>query len=177
MEKEAPGIDALEELTADHQAVLSQLDTLHGTLGRLFEGEAGIDSEALSDVEAAVQFLETELEVHLRKEEQVLFPALSGYLPREGGPIGVMLLEHKDLRRTLRALRTALGSLRTDPQSASAEDVLKVGYSLIGLLRQHIKKEDLCLFPMSSSYLDRQRLLALGGAMRAIARESGNRPG
>ncbi len=176
MEKEAPGIDALEELSADHQAVLSQLDTLHGTLGRLLEGGTGIDSEALSDVDVAVQFLETELETHLRKEEQVLFPALSDYLPREGGPIGVMLLEHEDLRRTLRALRTALGLLRTDPQSASAEDVVKVGYSLIGLLRQHIKKEDLCLFPMSGSYLDRQRLLALGVAMRAMAQSTGSSP-
>ena len=169
MEKEAPGIDALEELTQEHQAVLSQLDTLHAALARLLEDEARVDSEALSDVQAVVQFLETELGIHLRKEEEVLFPVLSGYLGQEGGPIGVMLLEHEDLRRSLRALSTALGTLRGDAQPASCQEARQVGYGLIGLLRQHIKKEDHILFPMAGSFLDRGQLLALGQQMRAMA--------
>ncbi len=169
MEEGAPGIDALEELTQEHQAVLSQLDTLHAALARLLEDEARVDSEALSDVEAVVQFLETELGIHLRKEEEVLFPVLSGYLGQEGGPIGVMLLEHEDLRRSLRALSTALGTLRGDAQPASCQEARQVGYGLIGLLRQHIKKEDHILFPMAGSFLDRGQLLALGQQMRAMA--------
>ncbi len=169
MEEKSPGVDALEELTEEHQAVLSHLGTLDGALVRLVKDETGVDSEALSAVGAVTQLLETDLGLHLRKEEEVLFPALAACLGQEGGPIGVMLMEHEDLRRSLRALSTAFGALQADPRSASPEEVRQVGYGLIGLLRQHIKKEDHMLFPMAGSSLDRGQLLALGEQMRAMA--------
>ncbi len=63
-------------------------------MGRLlgWYDETGVDSEALSAVGAVTQLLETDLGLHLRKEEEVLFPALAACLGQGGGPIGVMLM-------------------------------------------------------------------------------------
>ncbi len=177
MEEESLGLNALEELKKEHQEVLSQLDTLEVAIVELAKEQAGIDSEALRVSEAVIQFLDKDLDIHFRKEEEVLFPALSGYVGREGGPIGVMLMEHEDLRRSLHAFRNALGIFRAEPQPASRENVLKGGYGLISLLRLHIKKEDNCLFLMAGSYLNRTRLREMGAEMQAMVKESSSPPG
>jgi hemerythrin-like domain-containing protein len=36
---------------------------------------------------------------HMRKEDELLFPALEGFLPRETGPLAVLRGELRDLRR------------------------------------------------------------------------------
>jgi len=176
MPEEVSGIDGLETLHREHQAVLSRLNTLQWTLLRLLKDQPGVVPEALNEIEAVVEFLEAELWIHLRKEEEILFPALSAYLGQEGWPIEVLLLEHQDLRRGLRAFSSELGILRADPESASPVEVFEVGYDLCGLLRHHIAKEDTCLFPMAGSSLDRGQLLALGEQMRAMAQAAGGPP-
>ena len=168
MEKETPDLNALEELMKEHEAVLSQLDTLVLALGEVAKEKVSFDSEALRVVEEVIGLLETDLGLHLRKEEEILFPVLSPSLGQEGGPIGVMLREHEGLRQILSTLRNAVLVFRAEPQSASLEEILKGGYSLISLLRQHIQKEDSCLFPMADSNLNRTRLQDLGTEMRAM---------
>ena len=170
-------IDALQELTQEHEAVLSNLVALQQVLEGMQRGLAWVDSAALDTAENVVRALETDLAVHLRKEEEVLFPSLEAYLGREQGPIGVMLMEHEDLRRIVPMLADALAVLKTGADSVSRQDalqeVLRWGHGLIGLLRQHIAKEDQCLFPMAASHMGRSRLLVLGEEMRGIARDAG----
>ena len=50
---------------------------------------------------------------HHCKEEQVLFPALEAHgIPTEGGPVGMMLLEHEEGRSLVRAMMDASGAHR-----------------------------------------------------------------
>lgn len=62
-----------------------------------------------SDVPAGLadllQHIGPELESHMQKEEQILFPMMrSGDHPMIGGPISVMLAEHDDRDENLRKL-------------------------------------------------------------------------
>lgn len=86
---------------------------------------------------------------HHRKEEGVLFPAMeaAGVL-RAGGPIGVMLAEHEEGRRITRAMRGAAERMGAGDTGARAE-VGRHALDYVGLLRQHIRKEDNVLFPMA----------------------------
>jgi len=90
---------------------------------------------------------------HHKKEEGVLFPAMvSSGMPKEGGPIGMMLAEHEQGRSLTRALRSAAQRLESGDQSAAQEVIANArGYSQ--LLRQHIMKEDRILFPMADQVL------------------------
>lgn len=179
MESRDSSIDALQELTQEHEAVLSNLAALQQVLGDMQDGLHQVDSAVLEAAENVVRSLRTDLAVHLRKEEELLFPPLEAYLGREQGPIGVMLAEHEDLRRIVQRLSDALALLRADAEPASRQnahqEVLRWGRGLIGLLRQHIIKEDRCLFPMAASHLGRPRLLALGEEMRALAQDARDR--
>lgn len=86
---------------------------------------------------------------HHSKEEEVLFPLLEERgVPRQGGPIGVMLYEHEVGRDCVRRMSQTLPESGNDPAAfaAAAEEY-------VDLLRQHIRKENEVLFPMADAVL------------------------
>jgi hemerythrin-like domain-containing protein len=97
---------------------------------------------------------------HHYKEEQVLFPAMEEHgIPREGGPIGMMLLEHEQGRAHVRAMSEAVEQLQTGRDAA--EVLLSHARAYLTLLREHIQKEDDILFRMADEIIpeDEQRQL------------------
>jgi len=90
---------------------------------------------------------------HHLKEEQLLFPALERHgIPREGGPIGMMLAEHEEGRGYVRAMAAALESASANPVEALAV-LQRKAVAYIRLLREHIEKENEVLFHMADSVL------------------------
>jgi hemerythrin-like domain-containing protein len=90
---------------------------------------------------------------HHGKEEQHLFPMLEarGFV-RERGPTGVMLHEHEEGRGHIRAMTEAVENY----QSGDAQALQRfVGHAqaYVQLLREHIAKEDRCLFPLANEVL------------------------
>ena len=106
------------------------------------------DDVPVSFYERAVDFIAHFADgCHHEKEEEALFPALERQgLPRDGGPIGVMLHEHERGRDCVRRLRAAID----DESIESAKDAAR---EYTALLRSHIAKEDQVLFPMARDVL------------------------
>lgn len=95
---------------------------------------------------------------HHAKEEQHLFPALERRgLPREGGPVAVMLAEHREGRQLLAAL--------------AAGDTAAAG-PYATLLRAHIDKENGVLFPLAERLLTAEDQANLQRAFDAVERET-----
>lgn len=90
---------------------------------------------------------------HHFKEEKVLFPALEEHgIPRDGGPVGMMLIEHEEGRSHVRSMATALSLL--EAQDKGAEDaLLSSARAYCRLLREHIQKEDDILFRMADEVI------------------------
>jgi hemerythrin-like domain-containing protein len=104
---------------------------------------------------------------HHAKEEQALFPLLeSRGIPRQGGPIGVMLVEHAEGRRLLADAERALAARDRPAFDASAG-------AYCGLLRAHISKERDVLFPMGARKLTANDDDALVERFAAIERAAG----
>jgi len=146
---------ATELLRADHQIVLEKLGILETSMARAGEG-------SLKSVKEVVDFLSGELERHLIDEENALFPALEEFLGREGGPIGVMLAEHEDIRKTLEMLRQTLNRENVEPKELSL-----YGGRILEVLRSHIFKEENILFPIAEMHLEEARLEEMGQKMKA----------
>lgn len=111
---------------------------------------------------------------HHRKEEGVLFTTMEQYgVPNQGGPIGVMLLEHEQGRRYTRGLRAAAERLQQGDAGARKELVQNaLGYAQ--LLRQHIYKEDHILFPLAGQVIPTdQHITVLEGFERVEHAETG----
>lgn len=90
---------------------------------------------------------------HHKKEEGALFPAMvSSGLPRQSGPIAVMLAEHEQGRRLTRAMRSAAERWERGEEPARGEVVVSAK-EYVWLLRAHITKEDGVLFPMADEVI------------------------
>jgi hemerythrin-like domain-containing protein len=90
---------------------------------------------------------------HHKKEEGVLFEAMAAAgLPKQAGPIAVMLTEHEQGRAYTRGMREAAGRLAAGDASAR-EAVVRNALGYAALLRQHIQKENGILFPMADQVI------------------------
>lgn len=85
---------------------------------------------------------------HHAKEENVLFPELERRgIPREGGPIGVMLYDHEEGRRLLAQMHQALRP------PWNQELFIRSAQDYVHHLRRHIWKEDNVLFQLAQRIL------------------------
>jgi len=88
---------------------------------------------------------------HHGKEESLLFLELEARgVPKEGGPIGVMLHEHDEGRRLQEQMREAIADLTDETHR---QQFIAAARNYIALLRQHIWKEDNVLFRMAQQVL------------------------
>ena len=161
-----------DTLSQDHRIIERVLDALE-TAGRRLQAGAPVPPAFFI---AATDFIKGFADgCHHRKEEDLLFPAMeqAGF-PRFGGPIGVMLAEHDEGRRYTAGLRTAAERLAAGDAKA-APAIIENAQGYVGLLRQHIMKEDRVLFAMASHALPPEQQDELLAEFERIEREDGQR--
>lgn len=156
------------ELVAEHDAVLLALRILERVEGALQAGAA----EAPAHAGELVEFLQVFVDrCHHGKEEDVLFPELERRgVPREGGPIGVMLAEHEQGRRHVGAMADGLARLQRGEPGAAAR-IVEAAASYRGLLTAHIAKENGVLFPMAERVVPADVRTQLVERFEAIERD------
>ncbi len=147
-------------LRHEHEVILRALALLE-KLGAELEGERPVDRKTL---EWLVGFFKTFADrCHHGKEEQHLFPTLEQHgVPKQGGPLGVLLTEHEEGRALVRAIATEEGR-----QAAEAI------HHYVALLRGHIEKENEVLFPMAEDILSAEKQGALLLAFEKVEQEMG----
>lgn len=148
-----PELAPTRVLRQEHQVILRVLKVLDHLLVRHDQGQ-GFETASF---ERCVEFFRLFADAcHHAKEEDLLFPLLeSRGIPREGGPIGVMLQEHTVARELTRRMGEALGALEEGDQGAVAT-FTTTAREYIQLLTQHIFKEDNVLFAMGDRVMSSQ---------------------
>jgi hemerythrin-like domain-containing protein len=143
-----------EILKEEHENVLHKLDALEEVIGHLD------DREAISDkLKELASFFKTDFWIHFAKEEEALFPEIEKFIPRDGGPTGMMLIEHEDLRNTNTEIQQAIDKYLRDADNLETKGMIqRHGTHFIGLLRDHINKEDNILFMMADMHLDQAQM-------------------
>lgn len=159
---------ATEVLMQEHRVIERVLASLAQICDRIEEGEDLRPTIFLDAADIMKSFADR---CHHCKEEGVLFPAMeqSG-VPRQGGPIGVMLAEHAEGRRLTSELKEAAEKLVAGDASAKSE-VLRNARDYVALLEQHILKEDRILFPMADSVIGEEERQDLAEAFATAERE------
>jgi len=145
--------DPIQVLMDEHRVIEKVLDAL----------------ETAADLEVPSEFYDRALEFcsafadacHHAKEEDRLFPLLEEHgIPREQGPVGVMCDEHVQGRAYIQKMREAA-------TAGDYDRVRRVSLMYVGLLRDHIQKEDNVLFAMARDVLGREDLERLGAEFTA----------
>jgi hemerythrin-like domain-containing protein len=159
---------ATDELKQEHEGIEIMLRVLRAVADK-FKQDEHVNPEHLDGI---LEFLSIFVDkCHHGKEEEFLFPALEvAGVPREGGPIGVMLNEHEQGRKLVAKLKTALA----DCQSGKNADTSKVQWIIneyVKLLTQHIAKENTVLFPMADDKVDSNKDTELFESFEQLERE------
>ena len=140
-------------LKAEHQVILRVVDVLERLVNRSIQG-VGFEEESFGQ---CVEFFRLFADAcHHAKEEDLLFPMLeSRGIPREGGPIGVMMHEHQLARGFTRDMAAALeANERHEPDARKRFHEAARQY--ITLLRNHIFKEANVLFTMGDRVMNEE---------------------
>ncbi len=150
-----------EELRHEHKVILLVLDGA--------EKQAALpDGPGRATVSELVDFFINFVDrCHHSKEEKHLFPKLEERgIPRQGGPIGVMLDEHTRGRSLVAAMKDGLGR-----NSRISADLQKHLLDYVQLLRSHIEKENNILFVMADNVLSIEEQQELSKAFAQVEAE------
>lgn len=144
-------------LSDEHRVI----ERVLGAVEKLAKGPVG----ALEPWKKALDFIRHFADqCHHFKEEKVLFPAMEAHgIPSEGGPIGMMLMEHEEARSYVGAMFAAI-SLIEAKNEAAKESLLSSAQAYCRLLREHIQKEDEVLFRMADEVISAEEQKKLSAA-------------
>jgi len=135
---------AIQDLRNEHEAILHVLGIVEHVLANPVEQEQ--EKRFAGEL---VHFLTIFADkCHHGKEEQMLFPRLEELgVPNQGGPIGVMMMEHVQGRKLISRMKLAI-----ENEDMPAFQEALAAYS--ELLQAHIAKENNILFPLADRLLD-----------------------
>ena len=141
---------ATEQLRAEHEGIRLMLRIMEAICLKLESGDR-VDPEHLEKI---VEFLRVFVDrCHHGKEEDLLFPAMEAAgVPKQGGPLGVMLAEHDIGRGHVRDMVAALERYRAGDGQAALQ-LATHAREYIAFLNQHIEKENNVLFPMADAHV------------------------
>jgi len=152
-------MDPIKDLTAEHEAVrltlrvLEVISTDIDRRGRIAGGD---------DIDTLLEFFRVFVDkCHHGKEEKLLFPALEEVgVGKGGGPIGVMIDEHRQGRELVGTMTAAMAQNRQG-EAAAAARFSEAAKAYIDLLNRHIEKENNVLFAIAGRHLSKDTLSQL----------------
>ena len=132
-------------LRKEHDGVLETLDKLGNSL----------EKKETGPLKEGIATLEREFNKHsLNKEEKALFPEIEKFIPRNGGPTGIMVMEHKELVGLIKKFKENI-------KAKNFEKLNEIGGNISSILRPHIDKENNILFMIADMHLDSNQKKAI----------------
>ena len=156
---------ATQVLRDEHEGILAMLAVVEAAAYRLRDGK----SVPLDMMTNAVGFFQNFADkCHHHKEEGELFPSLLEHgMPKEGGPVGMMLEEHEQGRALVRGMKDAADKFAAGDTTAKPA-LISNALAYVKLLREHIDKENGVLFPMADNLLSEGEQRKLHDAFEQI---------
>ncbi|MBZ5498196.1 MAG: hemerythrin domain-containing protein [Acidobacteriia bacterium] len=159
---------ATSTLRTEHEAILSMLEATEEAARRAELGEPVSAGTLAGLLEFFKVFADR---CHHGKEEELLFPLLERKgMPRNGGPVGVMLVEHEQGRALMRRMTAALEEL-TAGNAGACRIWAEAARAYSALLRAHINKENNILFMMAERLLSEAEQAELAEAFEKLEAE------
>jgi len=152
-------IDPIARFMQEHDEALVQLAMLNKATRSV--AEQGFTMDSYRRILAAMEFIEDEVSVHNKREEEALFPVLERYVE---GPTRLMRHDHRILKKEFLRLRRAVTKLAEDKKNKRAAQTLaEISRSMVQIFVNHIHKENHILFPLVQKFLTKD-------ALREVAR-------
>ncbi|MCP3978529.1 MAG: iron-sulfur cluster repair di-iron protein [bacterium] len=147
---EAPLGDLIDHILANyHKPLYEELPRLEEMAQKVARVHGDKRPDALPELASICTGLKAELEQHMAKEEQILFPMIrQGQGAMAGGPISVMEHEHDNAGKALHRLRELTEGYTVPEEACNTWRALWHGLAALEQsLHEHIHLENNILFP------------------------------
>jgi hemerythrin-like domain-containing protein len=159
-------------LRAEHRRIDEQLNVLSAALRQL--GDRGPEAGVLDRIESVARYIDGEMAVHHRKEEDCVFPFLEEFLASENLRLDARIADHEDLNIMNGKFKEALNECREldggRRAAFSAQMLRGYGLFIVHLVREHLLKEDQILFLVADEYLTSEQEAQILSRFAAIER-------
>lgn len=181
--------DPIAILLSEHEAAYRLFDELDEALTALAPDQQPAVNRALDLTRGLLSFLQHDLELHIRKEEEPLFPRVKAALPADDRLIDEMVAEHDQIRLKGDEFRAALHAILSPDDhnavrehraelaaalarvEAGAADAVNLAAlrrawrSLAETMRVHFQNEEEIVFPLATELLSAEMLAEAGREM------------
>lgn len=156
----------VEHITTQHHEFLRrELPRIQLLLHRGVNREEPQAAQTVRHILDAFVPLKAEIEMHLLKEEQILFPLVrqlevasepfAVHCGSVRNPISVMMIEHENAESALRRIRELTGNFGVPAEASPLRRALWTALRQLDLdLRAHIREENDILFPLTIALED-----------------------
>ena len=157
-------IDPIAQFMQEHDEALMHLSSLNK--GAHSMAQHGFSEDAYGKVLSSLHFIEEEVSVHNKSEEEALFPVLERYVE---GPTKLMREDHKFLKKEFVRLRRAVTKLDKEKNSRAAALALETtAKTIVQRFVNHIHKENHILFPLVQKFLTKDALREVARRMLSV---------
>jgi hemerythrin-like domain-containing protein len=149
--------DPIAQLIKEHEQALEKLQLLNRTTDELIED--GFSEARFAKILSAARYIEEEVSVHNRSEEDLLFPALERHVE---GPTKSLRADHKELAEANGEFEESIRKVRQNPYDRVAiTELVSTGKHVVKIFVNHIHKENDILFPIARKVLSKEELKSI----------------
>jgi len=138
------GKEILGQFLHQHNQLRNRLREWAVTLAHA-GGTYGQFQQAVSVLRSMCRFLETDVALHFRDEETVLYAALKSKFPQHRALVGELQHEHDVVRQALEDVRHELAHFDS---TGELRQLVRLGEEMIAYLRYHLDREERTLHPL-----------------------------
>lgn len=187
-------VDPVALLMGEHERALALFHEFDKGLVALEHHDADGRSRLLGQARAVLDFLNTGLEVHIRKEEEALFPRLKAVLPVDDRLVEELIAEHDQIRLKREQVRAVLDEMLAghdhdvrgqraaftaaltaaeggEERPAPLHALRSAWRAAFQTLRVHFQNEDEIGFPLARDRISAKELAAAAREMQEIEME------
>jgi uncharacterized protein len=146
--------DPIALLMKEHEDALTKLQLLKKSSADI--KKKGYSEKSFKSLLKAVEYVDEEVRVHNKHEEDALFPIVEKYVD---GPTAVLRDDHMKMAKIYKKLSYSIKSMKENPTDKIArQELTESAEDIVQLMVNHIHKENHILFPMVKKFCTKEEL-------------------
>jgi hemerythrin-like domain-containing protein len=146
--------DPIALLMKEHEEALNKLHRLKKDAQDL--KKKGYSEKTFKSLLKTVEYVDEEVRVHNKHEEDALFPVVERYVD---GPTAVLREDHAKMAKIYKKLHYSIKALKENHEdSTSRLELCDSAEEIVQLMVNHIHKENQILFPMIQRFCTKEEI-------------------
>ena len=146
--------DPIALLMKEHEDALIKLQLLKKSSTDI--KKKGYSEKSFKSLLKAVEYVDEEVRVHNKHEEDALFPIVERYVD---GPTSVLRDDHVKMAKIYKKLTYSIKAMKDNPDDKVArQELAESAEDIVQLMVNHIHKENHILFPMVKKFCSKEEL-------------------